>query len=340
MISILDCSWLPLPPCLPSLSPFMISILPSFPLFMISILGCCWLPLPPSLSPFMISILGCCHLVSPACLPSWSPCWAALGGSRRLVSQVCLRTSWSPFWAGGSRSRVVSQAHDLHSGLLLAAAAELSPKLASLRDFPSGLLLAAASQACSPSWFPLLAAASQACLPSWLAAAAALSGCWPRNRQMVVMPLPPCLPSLSPCMISILPSLPFLMISILGCSWRQPLPSVSQACLPSRSPFWAALGGSCCRCSLVSQACLPSRSWLPLPPPKLVPLRDLHSGLPLPPCLPSLSPFMIALPEESMVSEHVWIRNKKRLLHEYSKKALFASLQMLSGVYAGVIHVM
>ena len=54
---------------------------------------------------------------------------------------------------------------------------------------------------------------------------------------------------------------------------------VSQACLPSCSPFWAALGGRCrivsqaclpswflfwaalgCRCRLVSQACLPSRS--------------------------------------------------------------------------------
>ena len=36
MISILGCSWLLLPPCLPSLFPFVISIL-----------GCSWLPLPP-----------------------------------------------------------------------------------------------------------------------------------------------------------------------------------------------------------------------------------------------------------------------------------------------------
>ena len=65
LISLLGCSWLPLPSCLPSLSPFMIPLL-----------GCSWLPLPPclpSLSPFMISLLGCsccrCRLVSQACLP-------------------------------------------------------------------------------------------------------------------------------------------------------------------------------------------------------------------------------------------------------------------------------
>ena len=96
MISILGCSWLPLPPCLasfvslhdlhsgllfaaaaacscciclPSWSPFWaplgcrcrLCLLHLSP-FMISILGSSWLPLPPclpSFSPFMISVLGC-----------------------------------------------------------------------------------------------------------------------------------------------------------------------------------------------------------------------------------------------------------------------------------------
>ena len=50
---------------------------------------------------------------------------------------------------------------------------------------------------------------------------------------------------------------------------------------------------------------------------------------------PTLFPFMISLPEESMVSEHLRIRNKKLRLYGY-KKTHFASLEMLSGVYAGV----
>ena len=88
MISILGCSCLPLPPCHPSLSPFMISIL-----------GCSWLPLPPclpSLSPFMISILGCSWLPLPPCLPSLSPFMISIRCRCRLVSQACL-PSWSPF---------------------------------------------------------------------------------------------------------------------------------------------------------------------------------------------------------------------------------------------------
>ena len=119
MIFILGCSWLP--PCLPNLSPFVISIL-----------GCSWLPLPsclPSLSPFMISILGCSWPF--ICLPSWSPFWAALGCRCRLV-YLCVSLhglhSWLPlppccsglvlaaaaallFWAGlGCRCRLVFQA--------------------------------------------------------------------------------------------------------------------------------------------------------------------------------------------------------------------------------------
>ena len=91
---------------------------------------------------------------------------------------------------------------------LLAAAAALSPKLVSLKDFALGCRCCLVSQACLPSWFR-----------SWL-------------------PLPPCLPSLSP-LISLLPKLVSLHDFVLGC-----------------------------RCCLVSQACLPSwfRSWLPLSP--------------------------------------------------------------------------
>ena len=95
VISLLGCSWRPLPHCLPSLSPFMVSLL-----------GGSWLPLPPclpSLSPFKISILGCFWLPPPPCLPRLSPFMISL------------------------------------SGLLLAAPVALSPKLVSLHDFPSGL---------------------------------------------------------------------------------------------------------------------------------------------------------------------------------------------------------
>ena len=116
------------------------------------------------------------------------------------------------------------------------------------------------------------------------------------------------------------------MISILGCSWL-PLPP----CLPSLSPFMISILGC---------------SWLPLPP--CLSLHDLHSGLllaaaaALSPKLvslpdfpfgllvaataalsPSLFPFMISLPGESMVSEHLRIRNKKVLL--YIKKTHFGN---------------
>ena len=56
---------------------------------------------------------------------------------------------------------------------------------------------------------------------------------------------------------------------------------ISQACLPSWFPFWAALG---CRCCFFSQACL--RSWFRF---------GVAFFLPLPPSLPSLSPFLISL---------------------------------------------
>ena len=120
MISFLDCSWLPLPPCLLSLSPFMISLLllaaaaalsPQLVFLhdflsglllaaaaalspeLVSLPGCSWLPLPPclpSLSPFMISLLGCSWLppCGPACFPSCFSVWAALGCRCCLVFQA------------------------------------------------------------------------------------------------------------------------------------------------------------------------------------------------------------------------------------------------------------
>ena len=99
---------------------------------------------------------------------------------------------------------------------------------------------------------------SHAYLPSWFHFWAAL-GCRCRLVSQ------PCLPS-------------WLLSAALGCRCRL----VSQACLPSWFPFWVALG---CRCRLVSQACLQTclPSWFPF-----------YSWLPLPPCLPSLSPFMIS----------------------------------------------
>ena len=160
-------SWLPLPPCLPSLSPFMISLLAAAAASSPKLVSlhdfafgcrCClvceawlpsgfrsWLPLPaclPSLSPFMILLLAAAAVLSPklvslhdfafgcrcrpaslcrvsqACLPAWPPCLSSL----------------SPFMIS-----------------LLAAAAALSPKLVSLHDFAFGCRCRLVSQACLPS---------------------------------------------------------------------------------------------------------------------------------------------------------------------------------------------
>ena len=93
---------------------------------------------------------------------------------------------------------------------LLAAAAALSPKLVSLNDFALGCRCRLVFQACLPS-----------CFCSWL-------------------PLPPCLPSLSPFMISLLAAAAALshkLVSLhdfaLGGRWR--------LCLPSLSPFMILL---------------------------------------------------------------------------------------------------
>ena len=109
---------------------------------------------------------------------------------------------------------------------LLGAAAALSPKLVSLHGFALGCrcrLVRLVSQACLPSsfrfWLPL-----PACLPS-------LS-----PFMISLLPLPPCLPSLSPFIISLLAAAAALSLKLVS------LPHF-------------ALG---CRCRLVSQACLPS----------------------------------------------------------------------------------
>ena len=151
-------------------------------------------------------------MISPQIAGSYRDSYFSMDGFRiaeigcRSISPGCL-PSWFPF---GCRCRLVSQICLMIS--LLAAAASLSPKLISLPDFALGCRCRLVSQASLPSWFR-----------SWL-------------------PLPPCLPSLSPFMISLL--------------------AAAAACLPSHD---FALG---CRCRRGSQACLCSwfRSWLPLPP--------------------------------------------------------------------------
>ena len=83
---------------------------------------------------------------------------------------------------------------------------------------------------------------------------------------------------------------------------------------------------------------------MPLPPsaalsPKLVSLHDFSFGLLLAAAAilsSSLFPFMISLPEESMVSEHLRIRNKKLVLYEYFKNGTLLLWKLLFGVYAGV----
>ena len=146
---------------------------------------------------------------------------------------------------------------------LLAASAVLSPKLVSLHDFAFGCRCLSPK---SPFMISLLAAAAAL---SAMAAAAALSpkfvslhdfafgcrrrlvceACLPSWRRFW-LPLPPCLPSLSPFMISLLAasaglssSLSPFVISLLAAAPK----------LVSLHDF--AFG---CRCGLVSQACLPS----------------------------------------------------------------------------------
>ena len=131
------------------------------------------------------------------------------------------------------------------------------------------------------------------------------------------------------------------MISSLGCSW---LPALSLQ-LVSLHDFPSGLllaAAAALFPQLVSLHDFPSGLLLAAAAalfPQLVSLHDFPSGLLLAAAAAlslSLFPFMISLPEESMVSEHLRIRNKKRLLYEYLKTH-FASLEMLFGAYASVI---
>ena len=145
---------------------------------------------------------------------------------------------------------------------------------------------------------------SQAFLPSWFRS---------------LLPLPPCLPSVSPFMISLL--------------------AAAAALSPKRvSLHDFAL---CCRCRLVSQACLPSwfRSWHALSP-KLVSLRDFALG-----CVCRLVSQLVSL-RESPDSWKLWgfllfngwvphCGNWAAPKHE-TNFANFSS-KMLSAVYAGVM---
>ena len=246
MISILCCSWLPLPPCL-SLSPRLVCLhdLHSGLLFDAALSSklvtlhdfpCA------ALSPKLVLLhdfpsgLLLAAATSQACLIS---VWATLGCCCHLVSQACVSKggslrdphclpSLSPFMIFlATLSPKVVSLHGLHSGLRLAAAAALSPKyLVSLYDLH-----------CLPrlSPFMIFLAVCAALSPKLVALHAAL-GC-----------------RLSP-----------FMISLLGCSWR-PLPP----CLRSLSPFMISLLAAAAALSpswfpfLIS---LSSLSWLPLPP--------------------------------------------------------------------------
>ena len=96
VISLLGCSWLPLPPCFPACLPSWApsGLLLAVAVAMISLLGCSWRSLPPC--PFMISILGCSWLplppCFPACLPSWAPSGLLLAVAVAMIS--LLGCSW------------------------------------------------------------------------------------------------------------------------------------------------------------------------------------------------------------------------------------------------------
>ena len=244
MISILGCSWLPLPPCLASFVPFMISIF-----------GCRCCPVSLRLSPFVISILALSPphsgllLAAAAALslfidfPSWSPFWAALGCRCRLA-QACL-PSWFLFWAAlGCRCRPSLSLFMISFLRLLSQASWFS--------FWAALGCRCVCQASRPSWFPFWAALGCRCRLVCLHLSPFV---------ISILPLPPCRPSLSPFMISILGcswlplclrSLSPFMISIVVCCWAPLL-----SCLSSHlSPFMISILG----CSWLLPSCLPSLS--------------------------------------------------------------------------------
>ena len=278
-------------------------LVPSLSFFLISILGRSWLQLTPCPELVFLldfhfgSLLATADTLSQACPPPWFPFWVALGYSWHLVpslspslisilgrswlqltpcpklvplldfhfgsllatadtlSQGCL-SSWFPFWValGYSWHLVPSLSPSLIS-ILGRSWLQLTPcpKLVPLLDFHFGSLLATAdtlSRACPPPWFPF-----------WVA----LGYSW-----------------------HLVPSLSFFLISILGRSWLQLTPcpelvflldfpfglllatadTLSQACLSSWFPFWAALGYSWHLFPSLSPSLISilGRSWLPMLP--------------------------------------------------------------------------
>ena len=287
MISILACSWLPLPLFAPlNLSPFAISILacmllapaficlPSFvslrhlhsglllaaPAFIClpswspfrPALGrsCC----PPSWSPYWPALgCACLHLSPFICPPSWSPFWPALGCSCLHMSPFICPPTWSPFWPA-----------------LGCPCLHLPPLI------------------CLPLWSPFWPACSwlllPPCLPSFVSLRHLHSG------LLLAAPAFICPPSWSPfgpaLGRSCLHLSPFV-ISILACSWLR-LPSFVSLHL---SPYMISI----LACSWLL---LPSFVSLHLSPHMISILACSWSSLP--PCLPSflflhLFPFMISI---------------------------------------------
>ena len=157
MISLLGCSWLPLPPCIPSLSLFMVSHVSS------------WLPLPPglpTLSPFMIFVLGCSWLPLPPCIPSMNLYLFTISLPRLLLVAAASGAVLDSLFA-----------------LLLATAAALS-SFSPLLDFLFELLLATAVPSLSP--FSLSFLRLPPCFPS-LSSSFLLRGCWQLSPRLPVL---------------------------------------------------------------------------------------------------------------------------------------------------------
>ena len=174
MISILCCSWLPLPP---AWSPWL-PLQPCLPSFVSlhdlhsGLLSAAPATLPPLICPSLIcppawSPLGCrCRLVS----LHLSPCMISILGCSWL-SLPCLPSFFSLFWAAALSPFICPPAWSsfvpLHD-LLLAAVAALSPFI------------------CLPAWSPFWAA---------LGVSLHLSPCMISILGCSWLPLPPCLPS-------------------------------------------------------------------------------------------------------------------------------------------------
>ena len=176
MVPFLGCSWLLLPPCLPSLPPFMISLLAAAALSPKLVClhdspSALLLAAAAALSPQLVSLhdlLGCSWMLVTPCLPSFSPFMISFLGSSWLPPSklVSLHDLLGCSWL------LVTPCLPSFFGLLLAAAAALSPTLSlspvslwaalgcrrhlvsQLVSLPRLLLVTAAavvSQACLPS---------------------------------------------------------------------------------------------------------------------------------------------------------------------------------------------